>query len=63
MLEKEVLKNKLREYGFPELYHQEILNGRQVDTMIGTIKLNRKTGVITVKDRFTLKTKKRNRFV
>ena len=41
------MKNKLKDYGFPDFAIEGLMKGKDVRVNYGTIKLNRKTGVLT----------------
>lgn len=48
MIKKELLQKQIEAFGFPGVYHQEILKGRPTLTLMGKVKLDRSSGVMTV---------------
>ena len=53
MINKEILKSQLEAFGFPEVHIQDLLNGRAANTLIGKVKLNRKTGEVVIRSAST----------
>lgn len=43
---KKELETKLVKYGFPDIYIKDIMKGKKVNVIYGTVQLDRKTNIL-----------------